>query len=291
MAIVKKKAISKPVTFKPKSPALSLSLPVERSVPKRNFLEYSYLIYGRKKIGKTTLASMFPDSFFLMTEPGAENLKVYQRPVNNWKQFTGYLDLLYKEPTKFKTIIVDIGDPLYKWCLRSICEEQGIDHPNEMRDFGATWDRIAQEFHSQCARLLPMNSGRGLVVISHERSVDVDIAGSVTKMERIVPTMEKNTYEFFNGKTDVIAYYTYQGKERKIIIGGDEKLEAGSRLKYNFLTTRGEKVCVIDGGKSEEETFINFKNAFENKQAEKGGIVKEKSAVVSSSVVKKIVKN
>lgn len=278
-----------PVKPKAKPPAPALTLPTEKSVPKANFLEYSYLIYGRKKIGKTSFAGCFPDCFFLMTEPGAENLKVYQRPVRNWKEFVGYLDLLDANRSRFKTIVLDIGDPLYKWCLQHICAEAGIDHPSEMRDYGATWDSIAQEFNKQCNRLLPMNSGRGLVVVSHEKVVEVEVAGSVVKMERIIPTMEKHTLEFFNGKVDVIAYYTYKQKERVLAIDGDEKLEAGCRMKYNFKTPAGERVRVIRAGKSEEETYKNFESAFHNRQTTTGEVAAKPSApsAPSTSVVKK----
>lgn len=270
-----------------KPPFPELTLPTVKSEPKTNFLSYSYLIYGRKKIGKTSLASCFPDCFFLMSEPGAENLRVYQRAMKSWKDFVTYLDLLEANPNRFKTLVVDIGDPLYDWCLQHICEKNGIDHPSDVRDFGATWKEISQEFVRQCNRLLPMNSGRGLVVVSHEKIVEVEIAGSVSKMERIIPTMEKHTLEFFNGKVDVIAYYTYKNKERLIVIDGDEKLEAGCRLKYNFRTPANERVRVIKAGKAEEEAFRNFENAFHNRQVTSGVVAASAPAAPAASVVKK----
>ena len=273
-----------------------LTLPTEKSVPKKSFLDYSYMLYGRKKIGKTSLAGCFPDCFFLMSEPGAENLKVYQRPIRNWKEFVGYLDLLDANPERFRTVVIDIGDPLYDWCLKYICDKEGIDHPSEIKDYGATWKAITQELNNQCSRLLPINSGRGLVVTSHEKSIEVDVAGSVTTLQRIIPTMEKHTMEFFNGKVDVIAFYTYKGKERILVIDGDERLEAGCRLKYNFKTTAGERVSVIRAGKTEEETYQNFENAFHNKQLKSGVIaapvdsVVKKGGVVKKNVVRKKVK-
>jgi hypothetical protein len=251
--------------------SVSISLPTERSVPKSDLLQYSYLFFGRKKIGKTTLAAQFPDAFFLMTEPGAENLRVYQRAVADWNTFVSYLDLLDENRKRFKTVVLDIADPLYDFCLRQICKDKNLEHPNEAGDYGQTWKKVNSEFEKQCSRLLPMNSGRGLVLISHEKSKEIDVVGEDKPVERIIPTMERHCMEYFNGKVDMIAYYCFKKSKRKIIIQGDEFLEAGCRCEENFLNVSGEKLISFPAGNSAKESYKIFEDAFNNKLSEKGG--------------------
>src|SRR6478752_4032607 len=81
----------------------TLTLPTEMSVPLTRFQDYSLWLYGARKIGKTTLASMFPDTFLMMAEPGAKDLSVYQRAITQWKHFTGYIKLLEKDD-RFATV-------------------------------------------------------------------------------------------------------------------------------------------------------------------------------------------
>ena len=89
--------------------AEDISLPTELTKRMTRFGDFSLWLYGERKIGKTTLASLFPDAFFLFTEPGGKDLELMSRPVTNWKTFTGYVKLLEKD-TRFKTVIVDTVD-------------------------------------------------------------------------------------------------------------------------------------------------------------------------------------
>ncbi|HOK47887.1 MAG TPA: AAA family ATPase, partial [Bryobacteraceae bacterium] len=61
-----------------------MALPTKKTPPRANLGDYSILIYGPTKIGKTTLASQFPEALFLATEPGLNALEAYQIPITSW---------------------------------------------------------------------------------------------------------------------------------------------------------------------------------------------------------------
>ena len=55
-----------------------LTLPTEKSKPSSRLGDYTWLIYGAKKIGKTSLVAQFPETLILSFEPGTKALEVFQ---------------------------------------------------------------------------------------------------------------------------------------------------------------------------------------------------------------------
>ena len=47
-----------------------MQLPKNKNVPSDDLADYVLMIAGEKKIGKTSLAAEFPDSFVIEGEPG-----------------------------------------------------------------------------------------------------------------------------------------------------------------------------------------------------------------------------
>jgi hypothetical protein len=82
------------------------------------------LIYGTKKIGKTSLAAQFPDALFMMFEPGGKALSIYQVDCSTWSNALGYLDLLEAQKKagtlKYRTIVLDTGFEAFQKCFEYI---------------------------------------------------------------------------------------------------------------------------------------------------------------------------
>ena len=145
-----------------------LSLPTELSVPSNNLLDYSIFIYGAKKIGKTTLAAEFAKNkktFFMMTENGAKALKILQEKVNSWSDFVGYIDLV-KNDNDFGLVVVDTVDVAYDLCMKHVCSELKIKHPNDL-GYGKAWTELKIEFIEQINKLVNMD--KGVIFTSHDK--------------------------------------------------------------------------------------------------------------------------
>ena len=74
--------------------AAKLELSRTKSKPKPNIEDYSLLLYGRPKVGKTSFAAEFDSPIFLMCEPGGKALSIYQNAVENWEMFKKFVDLV-----------------------------------------------------------------------------------------------------------------------------------------------------------------------------------------------------
>lgn len=243
-------------------PKRLLSLPSAASEPKKSMLDYSWLIYGEKKIGKTSLCAQFPEAFFLMCEPGGKSLRIFQRPVGHWSDLVGYVDLLEKGGHPFKTIVIDTVDKAYERCWEYMCKKLCIEHPHDENDFGKSWGQIEGEFVKQMTRIL--NLPMGAVFISHAVEKEVkNLLGE--KFDRIQPTMANQANKFLTGVIDIWAYYGYDGSKRILQLAGNDYIGAGSRLEENFRRPDGGRVDKIPLGGSAKEAYANVVKAFENK--------------------------
>lgn len=264
MAVVKRKM---PVTMKKKkrggSPewaTADYSLPTERSEPSAKIQDYTILLFGEKKIGKTDLTAQFPETFHLMTEPGGKAQAIFQRPVNSWRDFQGYVKLLEKD-RRFRTVTVDTADYLYGFCMNYTMQKMGIEHPSE-EAYGKGWSAVRDEFTLWNRRL--MGTGKGIIYISHATEKEIKMRGG-EKYDRISPTMAGQARDILEGVVDIWAYYGYDGSRRILTIQGSDHIGAGHRLKANFRTPKGTPLVEIDMGSSAEEGYANLIAAFNNK--------------------------
>ncbi len=240
----------------------ALALPKALSEPKTSLLDYSLLIYGEKKIGKTSLCAEFPGAFFLMCEPGGKSLRIFQKPVAKWRDFVGYVDLLEKGGHGFKTVVVDTVDKAYERCWEHMLIKLCITHPHDENDYGKSWGLIEAEFVKQMTRLL--NLPLGVVFISHATEKKVKTLDG-DEFERIEPTMQNQANKFLTGIIDTWAYYGYKDGTRQLVVDGDDYIGAGTRLQENFRHTDGTRVKRIPLGDSPKEAFAALQAAFANK--------------------------
>lgn len=276
-------------------------LPIVKSTPSINLLDYTWLIYGRKKIGKTTLLSMFPKCLHFMWEPGAEAISIFKVPkkrpaLKSWQEGLDVLDDLEEhnkeEQYQFRTACFDTGERAWKRCMQHMEKELG-GHPGEKKDFGASWDKVSQEFQDAHLRISVL--GMGFVVIAHETEKEFeDWDGRM--YDQIRPKFSKGVADFYEGVIDNICYYHFVGRERFLQIRGDQHVVAGTRIDGRFLTPEGERIwkelrnvsevkdkeefrtmsrrlkkhqiIKIPMGFTPMEAYVNLCDAFNNKQTE-----------------------
>lgn len=247
---------------------LEVRLPTERTEPIDDFRAYTWLLYGEKKIGKTTLCSQFGDCLQLFTEPGGKALRAWQRPLPDWKSFKGYIKLLANSD-EFGMVAVDTAERLFKLCFKHVCKREGFEHPSDENDFGKSWDKITQEFESAIADLL--SQGRGVFFVSHAKLHDVKRRNG-EQYHQLGPNLSGQAMAVLEGIVDVIAYYGYEDSERIMVIRGDEHLRAGHRLDDHFNTTEGEQIITIPMGDSAKESLANLRLAWDNMLDDVGSV-------------------
>jgi len=245
--------------LKRKEPELGLRLPEDKSLPQDSLSAYSILIFGKKKIGKTTLAAQFPDVLFLMCEPGGRALSIRQVQVRNWGEFEGYVALAIKDK-KTKTIVVDTTDFAYEYCFQYVCEQMAIEHPSD-ESFGKGWSGVRKEFTAVIGDLL--HSNKGIIFISHSKDTEFKTRRNES-FSKVVSSMPGQAKDVLEGLVDIWACYDYDGRRRVLIIGGNDEVDAGHRVERRFKYPNGEPIEVIPMGRSPKEAYRNFVQAFFN---------------------------
>lgn len=245
-----------------------VSLPTQKTELSDDLRDYSILIHGEKKIGKTSLLAEEEDAIFLEWDPEQKAKAIYQVHIPDWAHFEEYVKLLEDEAKagtlKFRTVVVDGVDLMYNSCFATTCKRLCIEHPNDENDWGKSWGAIKKAFSEMVRRLLniPKCSVR---FICHSTWKEISSRGGL-KVEKLVPILSGQAEEVLVGLVDIWAAYTYDGDQRVIVIEGDEETGAGHRVDHCFRTPDGTPVQEIPAGGSSQEAYSNLLRAFANKQ-------------------------
>jgi hypothetical protein len=250
----------KPTSF---AAQIEVSLPTAKSTPSDVLEDYTWLIHGEAKIGKTSLLSNFSDTLFLMFEPGGKGLSVFKVDIPDWRYFKAYVKKL-QATSQFRHIVIDTVDVSYERVYEYIAEKNNWDVPPG-DDYGrSSWIPIEKEMKSEFSKIIA--TGRGVSFTSHTK--EGSFASRVGSYTKLIPTMPNMPREFLSAFVDIIAYYGYAGEERVLTIEGSDRVDAGHRILTHFRTLSGEKVHSIPMGDSAEEGYENIVKAFRNKQAD-----------------------
>lgn len=237
-----------------------LSLPLSKSEPSDTLQDYSILIYGPKKIGKTSLTSQFDKALSFMTEPGGKAQAMYQVACTTWTDLRGYTKLFIKD-SRFRTGIVDTADLSYELCMAYTCKKMLIDHPSD-EGYGKGWSAVRKEYQAWIMELL--GSGKGVIFISHMKDSEFKNRRG-DSYNKVGASMAGQAADIIEGLVDIWGNYTYNGKKRYLIIGGSDEVDAGNRVQGHFLDIEGKPLDRIPMGNSPEEAYKNFIAAFNNK--------------------------
>jgi hypothetical protein len=274
-----KKTSKKTTSSRTRKPKIEVELPTELSVPKEELGAYSIILYGEEKIGKTTLASKFPNAFFLMCEPGGKALSIYQKPVTSWMEFKAYLSLIEDEPHNFETVVVDTVDILFTMCSNYVCQKLVIEHPSD-EAYGKGWKALRDEFTETMIRMHQLECG--LLFLSHATEKEITRRNGETS-HRIIPTMAKQAREILEGLCDIIAYYHFNASsQRELQLEGDDLISAGCRLEHAF-----QKCRMIPMGSTSDEAYANFMAAYNNEVLESAPETAKKVVRKKATVRKK----
>ena len=283
------------------------ALPTAKSEPVSDIGDMSFLLYGEKKIGKTSIAAQFPKALFLAFEKGYSGLSIFVEPMfdsnekPDWRKFVKYIDLLVKEDHDFKTIVLDTIDNAYAACMDYVCMVEGWDHPSDGA-YGKGWKAVEKEFATQIGRLVNCDKF-GVIFLSHAVEKEfMERTGG--KYDKIIASMPDQARKLVSAVCDCIVFYGYHGEQRLLTIRGSDTVESGTRMTLNFWIkgglqkhkelagkkrelveagqARSEEVKKLDeemssfrvhsisAGSDEQEAYFNFNRAFNNLQETDG---------------------
>jgi hypothetical protein len=239
------------------TPAFKISKAL--SVPVDNLAGYIILLFGEKKIGKTTLAAQMGKNYIARFEEGTKALRVYGDTIGSWRDAKSMAKQMLKD-TFYDTVTVDTIEKMHAMCDRWVCQKLAIGHLSEA-DWGQGYQMVRQEIAEFIDTLA--KSGKGVVLISHADVREIT-ARDGNKYDRLTASAPKISAEVCEALVDVWAYYGYEGRRRVLQILGDDHVAAGHRLDGRFRTPDGRPLRLIDMGKTPQQGYKNLLAAFAN---------------------------
>ena len=234
MAIVKKvkATLAKRTHARAGRVAAGPPLPTSMKKPNLDPLSYTFWVYGRPGIGKSTLAASWKDIIMFSCERVSPGLVCYDYNAENggvtsWNIFLAGAHQLKTTKHGFRVVGIDTAEALYQLCMNHVCEALHITHPQDM-PYGKGWSEVRKEF-TRGLRLLA-DQNLSLLFISHAKEVEItSISGS--SFTRIQPNVPGAAYDIFKRITDFVFYVEYvtdkAGNNRRVLItAGDEIIDA-----------------------------------------------------------------
>lgn len=256
----KKKVVSQ-------SQGIVLPGPDELNIPPDSLGQYAICLYGRKGIGKTSLAGAFPGAIIGQLEAGRKNLRVRQYTLaKGWEETLEFIAACLADDT-VQTIVLDTIDKAYEQCLAYECYNRGIKDPNDANDYGATWRAIKDAFNQVLNTV--READKALLVLSHEQARKVKVRYG-DEFDEIEPSCSKGARQWIEEACDIVAYYHYHEKKRAISIRPieDANMEAFCSCgpSDHFLDPAGVPVSMFHVANDlGTNAYRDFEKAFHNK--------------------------
>lgn len=189
------------------------------------------MIYGPEGIGKSTLASRFPDPLFSDTEGSTKQLDVARFPFpTSWAMLLSQAEYVKTNPSICKTFVIDTVDWAEKLCAQALCAKYGKAGIEDF-GYGKGYVYLAEEF-GRFLNLLNDIIERGIhvVFVAHammRKFEQPDEAGAYDRWEL---KLEKKTAPLVKEWADLLLFCNY--KTFVVDIDGTKKAQGGKRVMY-----------------------------------------------------------
>lgn len=195
-----------------------LALPTSKTTTERQLETATILLHGPPGIGKSTLASQFPDFVFFDCAGELEGLAVYKIPVADWDEFREAAANLKEDQEqgdgrRFKGAVIDTADALATYVRNASNIKQGISHESKA-DWGAGWDAVKTEFVPRMAALSAMPS-LGVIWISHSKTVEIKERSA--SYDRWVPDLPGVIGGPLTKNADIVLFVDWNDDEERVI--------------------------------------------------------------------------
>lgn len=196
------------------------------------------VIYGPEGIGKSTLASKFPDSVFIDTEGSTKDMDVarFEKPTS-WQMLMDQIRYVKLNPGVCKTLIIDTADWAEQMCVEDLCARNG---KKGIEDFGYGNGYVyAKEEFGRFLNLLSevVDSGVHVVLTAHaqiRKFEQPDEIGSYDRWElKLGKKTQSQTSPLVKEWADMLLFCNY----KTMSVAADDKgkkhkAQGGRRIMY-----------------------------------------------------------
>ena len=190
------------------------------------------VIYGTEGIGKTTLASQFPNPLIIDTEDGSKHIDCARYVVSEWKNLTLAMAELAVDAQGFQTIVIDSADWAEKLLVEWVLSTSGKKSIEDF-GFGKGYIRLQEavtEFLRSADKLVA--NGLNVVFVAHSKVQRTSPPDQTDGFDRYELKLTKQVAPLFKEWCDVLLFCNYK---TRLVEGADGRMKASggkARLMY-----------------------------------------------------------
>jgi hypothetical protein len=195
------------------------------------------LIYGAEGIGKTTLASRFPNPVFIDTEGSTKHLDVARTPApSSWTMLLQQVRWFQQNPYECDTVVIDTADWAEKLCIAHLCARDKKDGL-EGWGYGKGYTYLEEEFGRLLNKLSELiDAGMNVVLTAHAWMRKFEQPDELGAYDRWELKLQKKTAPLVKEWADLVLFCNYkthvinvdgQGAQK-----GKNKVQGGKRVMY-----------------------------------------------------------
>lgn len=191
------------------------------------------VIYGPEGIGKSTMASMFPDPLFSDTEGSTKELNIarFQAP-SSWTMLIEQVKYVKEHPDCCKTYVVDTADWGEKLCAEHVCV---VAHKNGIEDFGygKGYTYLKEEF-GKWLNLLDdlIDRGINVVITAHAMMRKFEQPDEMGAYDRWELKLSRQTAPLLKEWADMLLFANYKIYSVAQDDSKKRKAQGGRRVMY-----------------------------------------------------------
>ena len=192
------------------------------------------VIYGPEGIGKSTLASKFPDPLFIDTEGSTKQMDVARLPApKTWTDILDEVKYVYQHPECCKTLVVDTADWAEMLCAEKIFDGQGIESPG----YGKGYQMLADAFREMLQELEKViAAGIHVVLTAHAAMRKFEQPDEMGAYDRWEMKLQKKTAPIVKEWADMVLFCNYKTTVVNVdgqgATKGKNKVFGGERVMY-----------------------------------------------------------
>lgn len=191
------------------------------------------IIYGPEGVGKSTLASQFPDPVFVDIENGTGQLDVarIQKPTS-WGMLKGIVEELTKDPQGFKTLVIDSADWADRLAIEDVCAKF---NKSSIEDFGygKGWQFLADEWKRFLDLLQELQNKQNMnvVFVAHSWLRKFELPDEAGSYDRYEMKMEKKSAGILKEWACAMLFTNY--RTMVVEVDGKKKAQGGKRVIFS----------------------------------------------------------
>lgn len=190
------------------------------------------VIYGTEGVGKSTLASQFPEPLFLDVEGGTDHMDVrrIEKPAT-WPELVSIVNEVAKNPEVCKTLVLDTADYAESMCIANILKKynqksiESFGYGKGYTYIGEEWQKLMDAFNAV------INAGMNVTVIAHAKQRKIELPDQTGSFDHWEMKLTKQVAPLLKEWADLLLFCNY----KTFVVTTDnnsKKAQGGKRVMY-----------------------------------------------------------